>query len=123
MAKRLGELPAAHVHRVHLRRVALQQQVREPARGRSHVQARQPNRLHAECVQRRPQLQPAARDERRRRLHLQIDRGLDEISGLAIGPGAGSFTDANMAAENQSLGASARLGQTPIHKQLIEAFA
>jgi len=100
VAQGLGELAAAHVHRVHAARSPLQQQVREAARGRADVQTCQPDRLDAERVERGPELQPASRDERRRRFHLEADRRLYEIARLSVRPRGRSLADTHVAAED-----------------------
>jgi hypothetical protein len=60
VAQSLGQLATAHVHRIHLAGIPLQQQIREAARRRADVQTHETDRLDSEDVQGGPQLQTSA---------------------------------------------------------------
>jgi len=119
----LGQLATAHIDRIHPGRITLQQQIREPTRGRPDVQADQPDRFDTKDVQGGAELQATPRNERRRSLHFEGDRGFDEVAGLAVRPRSGALADAHMSTHDQRLGARASLGETSLDEQLVESLS
>ncbi len=122
-AERCGELAATDVDGVDARGAALEQDVREPARGRARVEADEAGRVDAERVERARQLLAAARDVGQGRRDLERHRAVDEVPGLAIESRRIARPDPHAAGQQQRLGPAPRLDEAALHEQLVQPDA
>ncbi len=99
------ELAVRYVQRDDVVGAALQQAVREPARGRADVEAAAPVHGHPEGVERVRQLDAAARDERRLAVDVELDLGVHELPGLVGAAAARAQVD--VAGQHRRRGARA----------------
>ena len=106
------QLPVADVERDHARRAALQEDVGEPAGRRTDVEAVEAGDVEPERVERVRELVPRARDVRRRRVDVQLDRLVELLAGLRV------TGDATGHDERLSLGA--RLGEPALDEQHVK---
>ena len=115
-----AKLSAAHVQSVDLPRAALQQDVREAAGRRSHVQARHTHRIDREGIQGRSELMAAAPDIWI--LSDEVDRCVarDQVARLPVTPGRVAHPHPDFAREDEGLRASARFGQPAFDEKLVE---
>ena len=108
----LVQLRAAHVERDHPPRSVLEQDVREPARGRADVDGVAAGRIHAELLQRVRELLPPARDESRRLEHLELGRLVHLLARLV--------ETGHPAGHHERLRLCPGLGETPLHEENVE---
>ena len=111
LPQRPGELPMAHIHRMHPRRAARQQHIREAAGGGADVEALAPLGREAEVVEAVGELHPAARDPRVV-LAAQLERSAlgHQVAGLVDAP----LPDEDEPCHDEGLGAGAGVGEAAL---------
>ena len=82
-----------------------------------------PARVHAERVERRRELVPAAAHIRLPLDELDLQLEIDEVPGLPVHAGGIPGPGPDLAAEDQRLGAGPRRRQPAIHEELVQALA
>jgi hypothetical protein len=110
------QLAVTDIDGVHAGGSALQQAIGEAAGGGSHVQADATAHVDREMIQRAGQLEPAAADVGQRLGDLDSAIFGEGVTGL-VGPLA---IDSNAAGEDQSSRLLARIGEAPLHQDLIQ---
>ena len=120
-AEHLGKLSTAHVESVDAACAALQQDIGEATGRRADVERDLTGRVDPERFERGGQLEAAAADVRHRLLDDDGDGVVDLVAGLAIPAGGVAIPDADLAGQDERLGARPRIRQPAIDQQLVEA--
>ncbi len=114
VAQFLRQLPVADIERDHPTHTALEQAVREAARGGADIEAIHPGRIDAEHVERMCELLAATRDEGRLGYELYLG-----VLGHLL---PGFFVAAHATGHDERLGLGPRLGQSALDEQDVEPF-
>ena len=115
VAQRERQLAVGDVERDDMRGPALQQAVGEAAGGGADVERVATRDVDAERVERVGELDPAARDELRRRGDVELDVLGDELAGLLRPPPPGA--EMHIAGDHRGRGARARREQPSLGEE------
>ena len=106
------ELPVADIQGDHARGPALEQDVREPARRRTKIEAVEAHRIETEGIERVGELEAGTRDVRRRPLDLE--------RRLVVHLLAGHRVSRHEPGPHERLGLRATLRETAFHEEDVE---
>jgi hypothetical protein len=116
-------LSAAHVESVDPACAALQQDIREAARGCAYVETDTAGRVDLEGIERGSQLVATAADEWLRFGYFDRGVGSKQVAGLAIVTSGVTLPHSDLAGKHERLGAAARVDQATFDEELIKPDA